>query len=83
MFQYFVWGERTGKAHKLLTGATENGEVTGDSFRYRPLLLLSARGGGCQPHKRKMWWFLGGDFSIFRAFSYSEIIQEEDGFDGH
>jgi len=57
-------GNNCGKAHKLLTGAIENDKVAGDNFHYKLPLLLLAVGDGCQPHNRKMRWFLGGDFSI-------------------
>lgn len=62
-------GNNCGKAHKLLTGAIENDKVAGDNFHYKLPLLLLAVGDGCQPHNRKMRWFLGGDFSIGLKFS--------------
>lgn len=44
--KYLAWGEITGKAHKLLTSATENDKVGGDSFYYKLPLLLPEVGDG-------------------------------------
>lgn len=78
LLQYFVGGrDITGKACRLLAGATDSDRVTGDCFPCQLPLLVSAVGDGGQPHNRdavtSSRCFLHG----FRAVSYSEIIWEE------